>query len=122
MVTQVTSLGRNGMADWLVQRVTAVILAAYTVVLVGYVAFQGDMSYEAWKGLFNTTWMQVFTLVALLSTCAHGWIGMWTIGTDYIRTHTMGEGANSTRLIYQIGSALILVVYLVWGIKILWGN
>ena len=122
MVTQVASLSRNGMADWLVQRVTAVILAAYTVVLVGVVALNPDLGYEGWRGLFSTTWMQVFTLLALISTCAHAWIGMWTIGTDYLREHTMGEGANTIRLIYQMGCAIILVVYLIWGIKILWGN
>ena len=35
MVTQVTSLSRNGVSDWIIQRVTAYILAAYTVVLTG---------------------------------------------------------------------------------------
>jgi len=122
MVTQVTSFSRNGLSDWIVQRVTAIILALYTVVMVGYVAFNGDMSYEQWRGLFDTTWMQVFTLLAVLSICAHAWIGMWTIGTDYIREHYFGEGADVIRLFYQIFCIVTLVIFLIWCVKILWGN
>lgn len=121
-VTQVASLSRNGMSDWLVQRVSAVILAVYTVVIVGVVAINPDISFAEWQSLFAATWMQVFTLMALLATCAHAWIGMWTIGTDYLRTRTMGEGADSKRFIYQMCCAVILLAYLIWGIKILWGS
>ena len=122
MVTQVTSFSRNGLSDWIVQRVTAIILALYTVVMVGYVAFNGDMSYEQWRGLFDTTWMQVFTLLAVLSICDHAWIGMWTIGTDYIREHYFGGGADGIRLFYQIFCIVTLVIFLIWCVKILWGN
>ncbi len=122
MVTQVTSFSRNGVSDWLVQRVSAVILAAYTVVVVGYVLLVPEMSWFVWSGLFSQTWMQVFTLVTLLATCAHAWVGMWTIGTDYLRTHTMGQGANLVRFTYEIFCILVTLVYLIWGIRILWGN
>ena len=64
MVTQATSLSRNGVSDWIIQRVTAYILAAYTVVLTGYVLIQEQLTYEVWRGLFDTTWMQIFTLLA----------------------------------------------------------
>ncbi len=122
MVTQVTGLSRNGVADWIVQRVTAVLLATYTVVLLGFVLINGDMDYTTWSGFFQTTWMQVFTLMTLLATCAHAWIGMWTVGSDYLQEHTLGSGATALRFIYQIGSVLILIAYLLWGVMILWGN
>lgn len=122
MVTQVTSFTRNGVSDWLVQRVTAVIVAIYSVVLVAYLLFQPAVTYQQWSDLFSQTWMQVFTLMTLLATCAHAWIGMWTVGTDYLRVHTVGESANALRFIFQLGCMLVFVVYLIWGIKILWGN
>lgn len=122
MVTQVTSFSRNGLSDFIIQRVTAYILAAYTVFIVGYLQFNGDMTYADWRGLFDQTWMQIFTLLALLATCAHAWIGMWTIGTDYIREHYFGAGANGIRLLYQIACILGLAVYVIWGVQILWGN
>lgn len=121
-VTQVLSFSRNGLADFIVQRVTAYILAAYTVVLVGYLLTAGDLSYADWSGLFSQSWMQVFTLLAILSTCAHAWIGMWTIGTDYIREHYFGPGADGIRLIYQLICILALAVYLLWSVNILWGK
>ncbi len=121
MVSQVTSFGRNGVSDWLIQRISAVILAAYTVLLTGIILIQPDMTYTNWVALFSQTWMQVFTLIALLATCGHAWIGMWTAGTDYLRTHTMGSGANTVRFLYQTSCMLILVIYLVWGVKIIWG-
>lgn len=121
MVTQVTSFSRNGVSDWLVQRVTAWILTIYTLVLLGWLLWQPEISYQEWRGLFSQTWMQVFTILALIATCAHAWIGMWTVGTDYIRVHLIGEGADRLRFIYQIFIILSLVVYLIWGIQIFWG-
>ncbi len=122
MVTQVTSLTRSGVSDWLVQRVTAIILAAYTVVLVAIVMMNPDLDYEGWKQLFSAPWMQLFTLLTVLATCAHAWVGMWTIGSDYLREHTLGPGATALRMVFQVGSALIIIAYLLWGIMILWGN
>ncbi len=36
MVNSVTNLGRSGVFDWLIQRVTAYVLALYTIFLLGY--------------------------------------------------------------------------------------
>jgi len=121
MVTQVTSFSRSGLSDWVVQRVTAVILATYTVVVVGFLLINGDVSYTQWRGLFNQTWMQIFTLLAVISTCAHAWVGMWTIGTDYIRQHYFGNAADAIRFVYQVFCIITLLVYLIWSVTILWG-
>lgn len=122
MVTQVIGLSRNGVSDWLIQRISAYILGLYTVVLLGFVLISGEVTYASWSGLFQQTWMQIFTMLTLLSLCAHAWIGMWTVGTDYLRELQLGASAARARLIYQVGCVLILIVYLVWGIKILWGG
>ena len=122
MVTQVTSLSRSGLSDFVIQRVTAVVLAAYTAFLTIFLLIQGEVSFFDWQALFASTWMQVFTLLAILSTCAHAWVGMWTFGTDYIREHYFGANADAIRLVYQVVCILMLIVYVIWGIKILWGN
>ena len=122
MVSQAFSFSKTGVSDWFIQRVSAVILAVYSLVIVGFCLLQGEMTFAAWSGLFATTWMQVFTLVVILATCAHAWIGMWTIGTDYIRPHTMGAGANARRYYYQVICLIITGVYLVWGVRIIWGS
>ena len=88
MVTSVTSFGRSGVSDWLMQRVTAVVLASYTVFMLGYLLLTPDLDYNQWSSLFEGTAMRIYTLLTLLSLVAHSWIGMWSISTDYINKKT----------------------------------
>ncbi len=122
MLTQATSFSRSGVSDWIVQRISAVVLAIYTLFILGYLVTHPGMDYTLWRSLFETTWMRIFTMLALLATCAHAWVGMWTIGTDYIREHYFGTAANGVRFTYQVVCILVILVYLIWGVQILWGN
>jgi len=118
VVTAVTSLSRSGLSDWLVQRVTAVILLAFF----GFVGFTvlGGVSYEEWSGLFSRTWMKVFTLLAVLSLAAHAWIGMWGVFTDYLTERLMGSRGNVLRIGLQLLTSLALVVYVIWAVQVIW--
>jgi succinate dehydrogenase / fumarate reductase, membrane anchor subunit len=121
MVTAVTNLGRSGLYDWVVQRATAVILLAYFLFLAAYLIGHPGLSFAEWKGLFSHTWMRVFSMAALLSICAHAWIGLWGVSTDYLTTRLMGAKATSLRLVFQAAYSIVLFSYLVWGIQVLWG-
>ena len=118
MVTQVTSFSRSGLSDWLIQRVSAVILLAYFL-CVGATLLTG-VDYDAWKAMHETTGMRIFTLMAALSFAAHAWIGLWAVFTDYLTERMLGPRGNSLRRFCQIGSVLALVVYLLWVIQIVW--
>jgi len=120
MVTSVTSLGRNGLYDWLVQRVSAVVLLLWVVFVAYFVATSAPLTFAAWQQLFAQTWMRIFTLAAVLALCAHAWIGMWTISTDYFTTALLGSKATVVCLLFQIVTLMILVVYLLWSVQILW--
>ena len=119
MVTQVLSLTRSGLADFVVQRLTAVILAAYTFCLLGFF-LGGDVSHATLTAFFWAAPMQIFSTLAALSIVAHGWIGMWTVGTDYLREAHLGGVANTLRFCYQIICLLTLFVYLVWAMRLIW--
>ena len=119
MVTAVTSMGRSGLSDWLMQRVTAVILVAYFA-FIGYVLV-GGIDYASWKALFSQTWMRIFSLMALLSLGVHAWIGLWVVFTDYMTERLMGPSGNVLRFLAQVVCAIIVFSYVVWGIQILWG-
>jgi len=119
MVTAVTSMGRSGLSDWLMQRVTAVVLLAYFL-FVGFVLL-GGVDYAAWKELYSQTWMRIFSLMALLSLAAHAWVGLWAVFTDYLTERLMGTTGNVLRLLAQIVCGIIVFSYVVWGIQILWG-
>ncbi len=114
MVASVTSFGRSGLYDWMIQRVTAIVLALYTLFIVGYLVINPDLTYTQWNALFEQTWVRIFSLMALLSFGAHAWIGLWTISTDYIK-------AMFFRFVFQALSGLVMFVYVVWGVQILWG-
>ena len=119
MVTAVTSMGRSGLSDWLMQRVTALILLAYFL-FIGAVVISG-VNYLEWEGLFAQTWVRVFSLLALVSLGIHAWVGLWAVFTDYFTERLMGTTGNVIRLAAQVSSGLIMFTYLVWGIQILWG-
>lgn len=121
MVRTITSFGRSGTFDWLYQRVTAVVLIAYTLFIVGFIFLSDDFGYESWSALFAQRWVRVFSLVALLSTVAHAWIGLWSVVTDYITNRVMGPKATALRLIVEVLLAAVAVFYTVWGVEILWG-
>jgi succinate dehydrogenase / fumarate reductase membrane anchor subunit len=119
MVTSVTSMGRSGVSDWLMQRVTAVILLAYFV-YVGCVLL-GGVDYASWKELHSQTWMRVFSLLALLSLGIHAWVGLWAVFSDYLTERLMGNTGNVLRFVAQFVCAIIMFTYVVWGVQILWG-
>ncbi len=122
MVTAVTNLGRSGLSDWLIQRFTAVVLAAYTVFIVAYLVANPGLTFEQWSGLFDQLWMRAFSLLALVSIAAHGWIGLWGVLTDYVTERMVGSKALFLRVSALGIYALVTIVYLVWGVDVIWGN
>jgi succinate dehydrogenase / fumarate reductase membrane anchor subunit len=122
MVTAVTSFGRSGLYDWLLQRVTAVILLAYVLCVGGIVVSTPHLDYAVWREHFDGTAMKVFSMMALLSVIVHAWIGLWAVSTDYLTVRLMGAKATGIRIVFQGAYAVVLFAYLVWGVQILWGN
>jgi succinate dehydrogenase / fumarate reductase membrane anchor subunit len=121
MVTAVTSFGRSGLYDWMVQRVTAIVMAAYVVFLVGFILYSPVVGYEQWQELYSSLCMRVFSLITLLSVLSHAWIGLWAVLTDYITERLMGAKATVMRMLIQMVLGLVTLTYAVWGIEILWG-
>ena len=119
MVTAVTTMGRSGLYDWLFQRISAVILLAYFI-LVSFVLLKG-VTYGSWTALYEQTWMRVFSLMALLSLGVHAWVGLWSVFSDYFTERLMGQVGNVLRFLLQVISGVVMFTYIVWGIQILWG-
>lgn len=120
-VTSVTSLTRSGLSDFLVQRVTAVILALYTLCVVGFFLTTPEVSHAELVDYFGHPLMKLFSILSVLSVAAHAWIGMWTVGTDYIRPHYFGAHATAWRITYQIVCLTLIFVFVVWTLPMFWG-
>jgi len=121
MVTSVTNLSRSGLYDWMAQRVSAVVLAAYFIFLIGYLAANPGIGYAQWHGLFAHNAMRIFSLLALVALGAHAWVGMWTIATDYLTPMALGKSATAVRFLFQAVCGVAMFAYFVWGVQILWG-
>jgi len=100
-----------GLRDWLGQRVTAVLMAFYTVLFVVVVLVKKPIDYLAWYGVFTPWWMKVATLTFLAALFYHAWVGMRDIWMDYVQ-HT------GVRLVLQVGTIIYLVACGMWALKI----
>ena len=115
MVTNLLSYRRSGVADWIIQRFSALILAAYTIVIVVWLVVNGmELTFAQWQGFIGQTWMRIFTLLTILALASHAWVGLWTVATDYLK-----NGVIRVAFLGSVGVSLF--VYVVWGISILWG-
>jgi succinate dehydrogenase / fumarate reductase membrane anchor subunit len=104
-----------GLRDWLLQRLTAVIMAGYTVFLVLALIVHRPLNYPAWKATFSEMWFQVATMLFAMALLYHAWVGMRDILMDYIHS-------TAIRLTAQFAVAFVLLFYLVWTAGILWGR
>ncbi|MPY21678.1 succinate dehydrogenase, hydrophobic membrane anchor protein [Shewanella psychropiezotolerans] len=114
MVTNAASLGRSGVHDFILIRASAIILALYTIFVVGFIALSSPLTYDAWHGLFSALPMKVFTLLALVAILVHAWIGIWQVLTDYVKPLML-------RGLLQFVVVVAAFSYLAAGILIVWG-
>ena len=102
-----------GLRDWLAQRITAVIMAVYTLIVAVIFMKSSPFTYSVWQELFAQGWMRVATLLFAASLAWHAWVGVRDILMDYVRP-------DGLRLTLQILVLLVLASYLGWTVQILW--
>jgi len=104
-----------GSRPWLLQRLTALVMAIYTVVLLGCLVARPPASQADLRSLFAGGFFRVATLLFVAALLYHAWVGMRDILMDYIH-------ATGLRLTLQFCVALVLLIYLIWAASILWGT
>jgi succinate dehydrogenase / fumarate reductase membrane anchor subunit len=102
-----------GVRDWLAQRVTAIVMAIFTIVLLVSFLTGQNFTYEGWAGLFARQWFKLFTLVTFLGLFYHVWVGIRDIWMDYVKP-------VGIRLTLQIATVLWLLACAAWTVQILW--
>jgi succinate dehydrogenase / fumarate reductase membrane anchor subunit len=103
-----------GLRDWLAQRVTAVLMALFTLVVLAQVIFtKGAIGYDKWAGIFSAQWMKVLTFTVIVALAYHAWVGVRDIWMDYIKPVGL-------RLSLQVFSIVWLVGCAGWAIQVLW--
>ena len=116
MVTRREAVGAHyGLKDWLLQRLTAVLMAAYTLLLLGIVLWNGGFDYALWRALFAQRRIQ-----ARDRSCS--WSRSSITRGSACATSTWTTSSRSrVRLALQCLSVAVLIAYLGWTIQILWG-
>ncbi len=102
-----------GLRDWLAQRISAVVLLVYAILLVLAVVLTPELTYGTWARLFSASWMKVATLLAVVALIWHAWVGIRDIYMDYIKP-------TGVRLFLQVATVLALFGYALWAVIILW--
>ncbi|MBP0599623.1 succinate dehydrogenase, hydrophobic membrane anchor protein [Herbaspirillum sp. LeCh32-8] len=104
-----------GMRDWLAQRATAVVMAAYTVILLVCFFTSVGFSYQGWAALFSHQWFKVATFAVFMALFFHAWIGVRDAFMDYVKPVAL-------RLVLQVAAILWLVGCAGYAAQILWRN
>ena len=102
-----------GFADWLTQRITALLMALFTIVVLVQVLMPGQLGYDRWAGIFAAQWMKVLTFVVIVCLAWHAWIGVRDIWMDYIKPVGL-------RLALQVATLVWLVGCAGWAVQVLW--
>ena len=103
-----------GLRDWLAQRVTAALMALFTLLVLAQVIFsKGPIGYDKGAGIFSAQWMKFLTFTIIVALLYHVWVGVRDIWMDYVKP-------VAVRLSLQVFSIVWLVGCAGWAIQVLW--
>jgi succinate dehydrogenase / fumarate reductase, membrane anchor subunit len=103
MLERIVTGAHYGLRDWLIQRVTAVVMVLYALCMALYLLWLPKLDYDTWTALFANNVVYY-----------HAWIGMRDIVMDYVKPTWM-------RLFIHVTVILALLMYVIWSVQILWG-
>jgi succinate dehydrogenase / fumarate reductase membrane anchor subunit len=120
MINDVKQFNRNGLAEWITQRVTSVVITAYVFFVTYYLLAHPDISYTQWRDLNSLLSMKVLNILTITSIAVHSIIGLWGVITDYITVRLLGPKAKLLNVFFQLGMIIITLIYFFWALTIVW--
>jgi succinate dehydrogenase / fumarate reductase membrane anchor subunit len=102
-----------GLKDWLAQRVTALVMAAYLIIFLFALLVAPSVNHEFWRALFTGSLMRFLTFLFIVSLAWHAWVGIRDIWMDYVKP-------VGVRLTLHVLTLLMLVGCAGWSVQILW--
>ncbi len=102
----------QGMRAWLLQRLSAVYLAIYMLVLGIAWLRNPDLSWQDWRAFNGHPLVAVGTALFFAALLVHAWVGVRDVLVDYV-PH------SAIRLVLLIGIATLLVAMAIWSSFIL---
>ncbi|OGI62306.1 MAG: succinate dehydrogenase, hydrophobic membrane anchor protein [Candidatus Muproteobacteria bacterium RBG_16_60_9] len=86
-MSSLRSLGpsHRGITAFLVQRITSLYLAAFTVYVVGWLVAKPVPDYAGWTAYFDSGLVRMAWGLFFASLLAHLWVGLRSIYMDYLK-------------------------------------
>ena len=101
------SFQAQGMRAWLLQRLTAIYIAVYSLALIIWLVSNYPVNYSNWYLIFSHPVILIATVVFYLSIFIHAWVGMRDILVDYAKP-------SSVRFILLTALAFSLIAMTAW--------
>lgn len=114
MIGMKTSFGRSGIHDWWMQRISAVLMLVYVIVLCYQLIMLEELNFVSWSAMFSTLWMKAFTFLIVVAISVHAWVGLWIVSTDYIKPTGLRNSFQAIVLVICVG-------IIVWAGMLFWG-
>jgi len=109
-----------GTMDFIVQRITAVILAVCTLVLLIGILTMPAFTYPHWVALFTFTVLalplgQILATLAFVALAWHAWIGVRDIWMDYVKPVGLRLALQVLTLLWLAGS-VVYFAHILWSL------
>lgn len=108
----VTRQAFSGLRAWLVQRVSAVYMAGFTLFFAIAVTTGVAENFEAWHSWVTGTVASIAIGVFVIALLAHTWVGIRDVVMDYVHPFAW-------RLGVLMGLSLVLLAMGVWVLRVL---
>ena len=114
MVARRQAVGAHyGLMDWLIQRLTAVIMAVYMLLVLGIALWNGGIDHPLWLQLFARDGFRIASFLFMVALLYHAWIGVRDILMDYVKP-------VGVRLMVQVFAIVWLLACTGWAVQVLW--
>lgn len=102
-----------GMRAWLTQRLTGLLMAIYSIVLLIRALVLTPGNYEDWLAFSQPWWWRLATFIFWVSLSSHAWLGVRDVLKDYVPNVKI-------RMALLNLVVLVLWIYLGWIMILLW--
>lgn len=117
----------KGSFIWYTQRYTSLIILSYLIYIFSFILNNQDINFFSWSDFFLSFQVRFLSSIVFLVIVLHAFIGLWTVGTDYLTKRTLGflnvslsRRADTLRYIYYLIFGLLGIVYLTAIFYIIW--
>ena len=117
----------KGSFIWYTQRYTSLIILSYLIYIFSFIFNNQDINFFSWSDFFLSFQVRFLSSIVFLVIVLHAFIGLWTVGTDYLTKRTLGflnvslsRRADTLRYIYYLIFGLLGIVYLTAIFHIIW--